>query len=115
DLVEQRLLALEVVIQAGLGQTKRTRHVAHGGGVEAAVPKQLRGGAAHVGPPAGGIQFSVRLGAAAPARQGFADGRGRSRDDERHGRYSPLSASRRRDIMLLPTDRSVGRLRRWGK
>src|SRR5213592_4079232 len=61
DLEQQRLLAFEVVIQAGLGQTERARDVADRGGVEPARPERLRRRTAHRGAAAVRVAFPVRV------------------------------------------------------
>ena len=41
DFEQQRLFAVEVVVEAGLGQSERPGDVAHRGGVEAAIAEEL--------------------------------------------------------------------------
>src|SRR5262245_37602817 len=51
DLEEQRFLAVVIVVQTRLGQSERPRNIADRGRIEAAIPEDLRGGAADFGAP----------------------------------------------------------------
>src|SRR5262245_42787970 len=89
DLEARRFFSLAVVIQPRLGHAKGARDVADRGGVEAAVPEELRGSAA-----------DFRAASGKRGRQGAHDGHGRRL-------YLAVDVPSRR--CYPPADRPVGR------